>query len=134
MTRKCELCNRSATNVCGQCGMVFCMDCYRHYEYVATSQLCWGCQYEADTEWLQQMPTHGRMTQKRRTWPRNVEEECKANAQLIASAPELLEACEAALSFWERYIDRVRPSDSWAITVRDELRAAVRKARGEGQS
>ena len=44
-----------------------------------------------------------------------------ANARLIAAAPDLLEACEAALHAFE---------DNWAINWED-LSVAIAKARGE---
>ena len=45
-------------------------------------------------------------------------ESCKDNARLIAAAPELLEACELALESDDR-------------AVKDVLRAAIAKAKGE---
>ena len=50
-------------------------------------------------------------------------EEAKANANLIAAAPELLEAAEKALSYMRlhKYADK-----AWA----DDLESAINKARG----
>lgn len=50
---------------------------------------------------------------------RNTFAECRANARLIAAAPELLAACEEAAKFCPVY-------------MQDRLRAAIAKARGEG--
>lgn len=50
----------------------------------------------------------------------------RANARLISAAPELLEACEAAL----RFSDRPRNSSDESELC-DTLRAAIAKARGE---
>ncbi len=57
--------------------------------------------------------------------------ESEANAQLIASAPELLAACEHALDTF----GGVRPSE-WAVASRAEfdlLTTAIAKARGGGK-
>ena len=58
------------------------------------------------------------------------EDEAKANARLIAAAPDLLAACEMLIS---------DPSEEWSQTefdrrvgaARDMARAAVKKAKGE---
>lgn len=50
-----------------------------------------------------------------------------ANARLIAAAPELLAACEAAL----RYLDYTDPMGVESQEEQDLLDAAIRKARGE---
>lgn len=44
-------------------------------------------------------------------------------AQVDAAAR--LETCRAALSFWQRYVDRTGPSQSWALSVLQKLRDAV---------
>jgi len=51
--------------------------------------------------------------------PGQPEEECEANAKLIAAAPELLEACKQALDWLE---DEGAP-------VAEQLRAAIAKAK-----
>ena len=56
------------------------------------------------------------------------EGEAEANARLIAAAPDLLEACEAALGFVEELEQRGIVAD-WSR--KDQLRAAIDKARGE---
>jgi len=55
-------------------------------------------------------------------------DETKANAFLMAAAPELLEACKAALNF----LDYIPPSDKkWSkVEVLDMLDAAIAKAEG----
>ncbi len=66
----CFHCGGSAdTLVCEECGAVFCMDCYRRYEWVETSRLCWVCQSEADHEWADTIIAAGPPA-KRRTGPR----------------------------------------------------------------
>lgn len=52
-----------------------------------------------------------------------------ANARLIASAPSLLAACEAALDFLNRMQDELKHRGE-ALAQRDNLRAAIAKARG----
>lgn len=52
------------------------------------------------------------------------EEEQKANACLIAAAPDLLEACELALEF-------VDPKNPNILRLVDKLHAAIAKAKGE---
>ena len=51
--------------------------------------------------------------------------EYEANARLIAAAPDLLEACEAALTLLDSRADENGP-DRWLL-----LRNAIAKARGE---
>jgi hypothetical protein len=55
-------------------------------------------------------------------------DEGDANARLIAAVPDLLAACEKALTFHDRYCDRVGPTDGWARAVHDALRSAIAKA------
>ncbi|WP_013626560.1 hypothetical protein [Rubinisphaera brasiliensis] len=52
----------------------------------------------------------------------------RANAQLIAAAPDLLAAAEEALSFIEDYFESVEDEPSGAGNA---LRAAIAKARGK---
>lgn len=55
--------------------------------------------------------------------------ERQANARLIAAAPDLLEACEAAL--WELTFDA---PDAWEDEATRILRRAIEKAKGEETS
>jgi hypothetical protein len=55
--------------VCEQCDRVFCMKCYLHYSWQATSRLCWQCQNEADKEWMNEV-CKGNSKAVLRTWPR----------------------------------------------------------------
>lgn len=52
-------------------------------------------------------------------------EECRANARLIAAAPDLLEALEKTLTWLTSY-----PGNG-AITAYDQARAAIAKAAGQ---
>lgn len=52
-------------------------------------------------------------------------EEASANACLIASAPDLLSACEAALDYLGGW-----PADSEQRATRDRVKAAIAKAKG----
>lgn len=58
-------------------------------------------------------------------------EEAAANARLIAAAPDLLEACKAALAIFDerrdKYLPRGISDDEFADTV---LRPAIAKAEG----
>lgn len=51
-----------------------------------------------------------------------------ANARLIAAAPELLEACRAAV---ERFEDIDADYDIWSYGTVNELKAAIAKVEGE---
>lgn len=51
-----------------------------------------------------------------------------ANANLIAAAPDLLEALEYALSMWGDYLP---PGNSNAMKAIKQSRAAIAKARGD---
>ncbi len=54
-------------------------------------------------------------------------EEARANARLIAAAPEMLEVCEHALSVLNaKEIDALQ-----AFTMVERLKAVINKARGE---
>jgi hypothetical protein len=52
-----------------------------------------------------------------------------ANAQLIAAAPEMLEALEGMTDMFERHIEN-RPGPNDAAARWDKARAAIAKARG----
>ena len=54
-----------------------------------------------------------------------------ADARLIAAAPDMLEALQAAQSMHQRYCDRVGASDGWARTLKSQIDAAITKATGE---
>jgi hypothetical protein len=54
-------------------------------------------------------------------------ERCLANAHLIAAAPEMLEALESAVAFFDAH----KKTDGIDYDVANELRAAIKKARGE---
>ncbi len=54
---------------CEECGAFFCLDCYRRYEWVDMSRLCWVCQNEADIEWADALYRPGPAV-SRRTGPR----------------------------------------------------------------
>ena len=58
-----------------------------------------------------------------------IDEENKANANLIAAAPDLLEACEVAHSILSKKLKRFRsPLEQVAI---DKLATAIAKTRGQ---
>ncbi len=66
----CFHCGKSTdTLTCEECGALFCIDCYRRYEWADTSRLCWVCQNEADQEWADTITGAGSPA-KRRTGPR----------------------------------------------------------------
>ncbi len=49
----CATCEKNTdTLICEECGALFCMDCYRRYEWQEMSRLCWVCQNAADLEWV----------------------------------------------------------------------------------
>lgn len=52
--------------------------------------------------------------------------EARSNAHLIAAAPDLLDACESSLAWAEK-------SDGTKREVKEQLRAAIAKARGGAQ-
>ena len=54
-----------------------------------------------------------------------VQAECVANARLIAAAPDLLEACKAALEVIEG------DADEFVVAVRHSLKTAIAKAEGK---
>ncbi len=77
----CATCETNTdTLVCEECGALFCMDCYRRYEWRETSRLCWECQNEADQEWADTIMSAGPPA-KRRTGPRLSPEENRAVAE-----------------------------------------------------
>jgi hypothetical protein len=51
----------------------------------------------------------------------------KANARLIAAAPELLEACKEALEHFNKYVPGI------ALDCVDSLRMAINRATGKGE-
>lgn len=59
------------------------------------------------------------------------EDEAMANATLIAAAPELLAACELALRILDRDGIQSLRGTAWTDTEREQIEAAVAKARGE---
>jgi len=63
--------------------------------------------------------------------------EFEANALLIAAAPELLEACAAAMEFMVKGRERGYvhvPDDDYLAAVPGTLRAAIAKATGQTQN
>ena len=58
-------------------------------------------------------------------------ERWNADARLIAAAPDMLEALQAAQSMHQRYCDRVGASDGWARTLKSQIDAAIARATGE---
>lgn len=54
----------------------------------------------------------------------------EANGALIAAAPDLLAACEAALSFGEGHPDRTPSWHDARLATQLTLRAAIAKAKG----
>ena len=59
-----------------------------------------------------------------------VNAECLANACLIAAAPELLEALEMALYYYESFRDKSPTGETETDDIAI-IRAAIRKAKGE---
>lgn len=53
------------------------------------------------------------------------------DAWLAAAAPTMYEALEKAQGIFQRYIDRVGASETWATDVRDAIDAAIAMAKGE---
>ncbi len=69
-------------------------------------------------------------------WHRNRLEECKANAQLIAAAPELLEALEHLVFTATKLFEDnspIAPSDTISIThpIIEAAKSAIAKAKGQ---
>lgn len=58
------------------------------------------------------------------------EAEARANARLIAAAPELLEACEEWVEIDGPYVSYDEQRKRWSGVV-DKMRAAIKKARGQ---
>jgi hypothetical protein len=59
-------------------------------------------------------------------------EEMSANADLIAAAPDLLEACEKAWALmWREGIPNVHMVVAWDSPITKVLRKAIAKAKGE---
>lgn len=56
--------------------------------------------------------------------------ECLANANLIAAAPELLEALETAVSWYQEWLELGPDAGDLSL---DTLRKAIAKAKGEQQ-
>ena len=54
-------------------------------------------------------------------------EEIKANAALMAAAPDLLEACQE----YDAWADKVVCKDADLRVIREKIRAAIAKALGE---
>ena len=61
------------------------------------------------------------------SWTKDIAEEQKANARLIASAPELLEAAE-------KVIQNGMACSHDEVKARVELRQVIEKAKGEGEN
>jgi hypothetical protein len=57
----------------------------------------------------------------------HTEDECEANARLIAAAPELYEGCKRALN----YIENTEGEFDFELDTGIFIRAALAKARGE---
>ncbi len=80
----CATCEKNTdTLICEECGALFCMDCYRRYEWQEMSRLCWVCQAEADQEWMGEVLSAARGAAglprpTRRTWPRKQPPICPA--------------------------------------------------------
>lgn len=64
---QCECGNEG--QACEQCTRVFCMRCFRHYSWQATSRLCSQCQNEADKEAMNEICS-GKKNVVWRNWPR----------------------------------------------------------------
>lgn len=60
------------------------------------------------------------------------EEEAKANARLIAAAPELLEFAIAAMDYLQHPDGHHLPPGTW-FKLNEQVRAAIAKATGERQ-
>lgn len=52
-----------------------------------------------------------------------------ANARLIAAAPDLLAACEAAVEAIEEHVSDEPEAPAWAAKLHKQLEAAIAKAR-----
>jgi hypothetical protein len=65
------------------------------------------------------------------TWNHILDERKAANARLIAAAPDLLAACEAALEPLMTYHPRIPELDRQVKDARGKLLAAIAKAKGE---
>lgn len=48
----CKDCGAPTLGNCEKCGIPICMECYRRYEWLLVSTLCWECKAEQDQEWL----------------------------------------------------------------------------------
>src|SRR5690349_20567172 len=62
--------------------------------------------------------------------PSQLTEECRANARLIAAAPDLLSACELALKRIDPNPDAGTALEEWAAEACYALSAAIAKATG----
>lgn len=60
-------------------------------------------------------------------------DEWRANARLIAAAPQMLDVLLSAQAMHQRYSDRVGAADWWARELKRDLDAAIAKALGEQQ-
>jgi hypothetical protein len=62
---------------------------------------------------------------------RRSEDECTANAALLAASPDLLEALERALPYVDDAANDCRDTPSEAGHILDAARAAIARAKGE---
>ncbi len=62
-----KTCECGSTNIltCEECGVVFCMPCFRRFQWLAHSYLCWECASIALSEWFSTAYIHHGKTMPR---------------------------------------------------------------------
>lgn len=61
----------------------------------------------------------------------DIDTQAKANAQLIAAAPDLLECCQELLKMVDELLPLAQHGCGWGTIATDQARAAIAKAIGQ---